>query len=120
MKVSRGVSYVWIGCSRDQRTKLDFSIGDNKVRSIGFIFDTNRFIEELEQLLGVHQGGVNGAIDRSEHVQGFIELNEVCDKDDEVASGALSMCYSQSHDDRSNEETKGLRGVRRRQRSTQE
>ena len=44
----KGVSYVSIEYRGHKRTKLDFPIGDNEIRGIGFVFDTNGFIEEFE------------------------------------------------------------------------
>ena len=112
MKASKGSVTYLLGTEGGegggQRTKLNFSISDNEVRCIGFILDIDRFIEEFEQLLSVHQGGVDGSIDGSEHVQRFIKLYEVCDEKDEVAGGALSIRYSQGHDDRSDEKAESL------------
>lgn len=102
------MSYVSIGYRGHQRTELDFSISYNEIRGVGFIFDTNRFVEEFEQLLCVHEGGINGAVDGSEHVQGFIELDEVCDEDDEITGGTLSIRDPQGHDNRSKEKAESL------------
>lgn len=70
--------------------------------------DIDGFIEEFEQLLSVHQGGVDGAVDGSKHVQRFIKLHQVCNEDDEVAGSAVSTGYTQGNDDRSNEKTERL------------
>lgn len=56
------------------RTELDFTSIDNKRLCIRGIDDLCRFIQQVEQFFCVHQRLVDGAIRRSELIEGHIEL----------------------------------------------